>query len=102
MRVMPCGTALKAMCIRYYRSRETMNAVFNRHVKKKSTVFTDGWGGYRDLNSEGYEAFVVVHAHTYQQTYINLSTKKVVIVTTNMIEGAWAHAKAHFRRINGK
>ena len=79
-----------------------MNVVFRTHVKKRTTVFTDGWGGYRDLNSEGYDAFVVVHAHNYQQSYINLATGKVVIVSTNMIEGAWAHAKAHFRRINGK
>ena len=79
-----------------------MNSVFNRHVRKRATVFTDGWGGYRELNSEGYDAFVVVHARKYQQTYINKASGKVVIVTTNMIEGAWAHAKAHFRRINGK
>lgn len=79
-----------------------MNQVFNKHVKKGSTVFTDGWGGYRDLNTEGYEAFVVVHTHNYQQSYINLETGKVVVVTTNMIEGAWAHAKSHFRRMNGK
>lgn len=84
------------------RSRETMNKVFEKHVKKGTTVFTDGWGGYRDLNSQGYDAFVVVHTYAYQQCYINIATGKVVVVTTNMIEGAWAHAKAHFRRINGK
>lgn len=79
-----------------------MVEIFERHVAKGSIVFTDGWGGYRQLNAVGYEAYVVVHAHSYQQTYINLNTGKVVIVSTNTIEGAWAHAKAHFRRINGK
>ena len=76
--------------------------IFRRHVAKGSTVFTDGWGGYRRLNDEGYDAFVVVHARTYQQLYINMTTGKVVIVSTNAIEGAWSHAKGHFRRINGK
>ena len=79
-----------------------MIKIFGRHVKKGTTVFVDGWGGYRHLNDEGYDAFVVVHARTYQQVYINMSSGKIVIVTTNAIEGAWAHAKAHFRRMNGK
>ena len=86
----------------FCRSRDTMNQVFARHVRPGSTVFTDGWGGYRDLNDEGYDAFVVVHARSYIQSYINLATGKVVVVSTNAIEGAWAHAKEHFRRINGK
>ena len=76
--------------------------IFQRHVKKGSKVFTDAWGGYRQLNAQGYEAYVVVHSRNYQQSYINMVTGEVVIVTTNAIEGAWAHAKAHFRRINGK
>lgn len=79
-----------------------MTQIFIRHVEKGSKVFTDAWGGYRQLNELGYEAFVVVHSRNYQQSYINMVTGEVVIVTTNAIEGAWAHAKAHFRRINGK
>lgn len=79
-----------------------MNKIFQRHVQRGSTVFTDGWGGYRDLNTLGFDAFVVVHTRNYIQSYLNVVTGKVVIVTTNAIEGAWAHAKSHFRRIHGK
>ena len=79
-----------------------MIEIFQRHVQKRIKVFTDAWGGYRQLNAEGYEAYVLVHSRNYQQSYINMVTGEVVIVSTNAIEGAWAHAKAHFHRINGK
>lgn len=39
--------------------------------------------------------------YTFKKTYINTKTRQEVEVHTNRIEGAWKHAKDHFKRTSG-
>ena len=34
----------------------------------------------------------------FKKTYINTATGEIVTVHTNHIEGAWKHAKSHFKK----
>lgn len=45
------------------RSKPTMNSIFTEHVKPGSTVFSDLWGGYNDLNSLGFNHIAINKAH---------------------------------------
>lgn len=79
------------------RKTETLKVLIERHVKPGSRIFTDGWRGYGFLEESGYDHFVVNHTTTFKQSYHNTVTGEVVQCHTNQIEGAWAHAKKHFR-----
>jgi len=83
------------------RSRSTLLPIIKRHVAPGSTIYSDGWSAYCDLNNEGYRHFTVVHKYTFKSFYKNVETGAVVEVHTNRIEGAWRHAKTHFRKISG-
>ena len=83
------------------RKRETLLRVIQRHVAPGSTIFSDGWAAYTDLNDMGYTHFSVVHKKAFKTTYENPVTNEKIEVHTNTIEGAWKHAKDHFRKING-
>ena len=79
------------------RSAPTLLSIIKRHVEIGSRVFTDGWAGYRQLSTEGYDHFTVNHSHTFNQEYYNETTGESVYCHTNKIEGSWQHAKKHFR-----
>ena len=83
------------------RDAETLIPIIRKHVRPGSRIFSDSWGAYGELNQLGYEHFSVSHKHTFQKEYQNVRTKEIVKVNTNTIEGAWKHAKDHFRKING-
>ena len=73
-----------------------------RQVELVSTIYTDGWGGYRGPNALGYHHFSVIHQDAYTKKYRNINNPdNIVTVDTNTIEGSWQHAKAHFKRIHG-
>lgn len=42
-----------------------------------------------------------MHKYSFKKVYINQETRKEVEINTNRIEGAWKHAKDHFRRMSG-
>jgi hypothetical protein len=42
-----------------------------------------------------------LHKYTFKKVYINSNTREEVEVHTNKIEGAWKHAKDHFRKLAG-
>lgn len=79
------------------RSSKTLISIITKHVEKGTRIFTDGWASYKTLGKIGYEHFVVNHSHTFKAIYTNESTGEVVECHTNKIEGAWQHAKHHFR-----
>ncbi|GFR94874.1 mitotic-spindle organizing protein 2A [Elysia marginata] len=66
-----------------------------------SHIFSDGWASYCNLNSYGFEHFTVVHKTQFKQIYVHQETDERVEAHTNKIEGAWAHAKQHFKKIYG-
>jgi transposase-like protein len=82
------------------RTEATLLPIIERHVEKGATIYSDGWSAYCPLNL-GYQHFTVLHKYAFEKTYINTSTNEEVHVHTNRIEGAWKHAKDHFRRIAG-
>ncbi|XP_061187524.1 uncharacterized protein LOC133195646 [Saccostrea echinata] len=83
------------------RTEDTLLPIIERHVEKGSTIYSDGWSAYCKLNDAGYDHFTVLHKYSFKKTYINTKSQEVVEVLTNRIEGAWKHAKDHFRRLVG-
>ena len=63
--------------------------------------YSDGWKAFTSLKDIGYSHFVVEHKYAFKRLYTNSATGEVRTVHTNTIEGAWKHAKDHFRAING-
>eukprot|EP00057_Strongylocentrotus_purpuratus_P022140 XP_011676614.1 PREDICTED: uncharacterized protein LOC105444288 [Strongylocentrotus purpuratus] len=83
------------------RTEKTLLSIIKRHVVPGSTIYSDGWSGYSRLNANGYRHFSVVHKHQFKAVFEEELTGERVEVCTNGIEGAWKHAKDHFRKING-
>ena len=83
------------------REEDTLIPIIKRHCEEGSTIYSDGWPAYQNLNNHGYTHFSVVHKEGFTATYKNDETGEEVTVNTNRIEGAWAHAKGHFRKIYG-
>lgn len=83
------------------RSEDTLIPIIERHVEAGFTIYSDGWSVYCGLNELGYNHFTVLHKYSFKKVYINQDTRKEVEIHTNRIEGAWKHAKDHFRRMTG-
>jgi len=83
------------------RSRSTLLPFIKRHVEPGSTIYSDGWSAYCDLNSEGYSHFTVLHKYTFKSFYRNVGTGEIQEVHINRVKGAWRHAKTHFKKISG-
>jgi transposase-like protein len=83
------------------RSEETLIPIIQRHVEPGATIYSDGWSSYCSLNELGYNHFTVLHKYSFKKVYVKEGTGEEVQVHTNRIEGAWKHAKDHFRRMSG-
>jgi transposase-like protein len=83
------------------RSQATLLPIIQRHVQLGSTIYSDGWSAYCDLNEVDYNHFSVIHKRAFKKQYKHVRTGKIVDVQTNRIEGAWKHAKDHFRKMSG-
>ena len=66
-----------------------------------STIYSDGWSAYCDLNSLGFKHFTVIHKYSFKKVYVKQGTDEKVVVHTNQLEGAWKHVKQHFRKMSG-
>lgn len=82
-------------------SEDTVVPIIERHVEAWSTIYNGGWSAYCGLNELGYNHSTVLHKHSFKKIYINQETREEVEIHTNRIEGAWKHAKDHFRRMSG-
>ena len=82
-------------------SEDTVVPIIERHVEAWSTIYNGGWSAYCGLNELGYNHSTVLHKHSFKKVYINQETREEVEIHTNRIEGAWKHAKDHFRRMSG-
>lgn len=83
------------------RTEATLLPIIQRHVEKGS-IYSDGWFAYCPLNDPGYRHFTVLHEYAFKIAYVNKETNEKVQVHTNRIEGAWKHAKDHFRKWQGQ
>ena len=83
------------------RSTGTLIPLIERHVEKGSTIYSDGWTAYCNLNDIGYKHFSVLHKYAFKKTYKHTEAGQFVSVHANQIEGAWKHAKKHFRKMSG-
>ncbi len=83
------------------RDSETLLKIIKRHVEPGSTIFTDGWQGYRGLNDAGYNHFSVIHKDSFVKTYQNPSSGEKIVVHTNTVEGGWQVPKDHFKIKHG-
>ncbi|XP_066910501.1 zinc finger MYM-type protein 1-like [Clytia hemisphaerica] len=83
------------------REEKTLVPLIKRHCEENSIIYSDGWPAFQNLNDHGYSHFSVVHKEGFTATYKNDNTGEEVTVNTNKIEGAWDHAKNHFRKIYG-
>ena len=83
------------------RKKETLIPLIRKHVQVGSTIYSDGWSAYCDLNSLGYNHFSVIHKYAFKKEYKNVESGEIISVHTNRMEGAWKHAKDYFRRMSG-
>ena len=85
------------------RDEKTLLKIITRHVAPGSEIYTDGWGAYANIagTGHGYKHFTVIHKYQYTKRYREVATGLIKNVHTNTIEGAWTHAKMHFKRIAG-
>ena len=84
------------------RSEDTLLPIIQRHVEPGSTIYSDGLSAYCGLNDLGYHHFTVLHKYSFKKVYIQKDTREEVEIHTNRTEGAWKHAKEHFRRMSGQ
>ena len=83
------------------RTKQTLIPLIKRQVALGSTIYSDGWSAYCDLNSIGYKHFTLLHKCSFKKVYINQATDNSVVCHTNDIEGAWNYAREHFKRMSG-
>ena len=54
-----------------------------------------------ESNDLGFKHFAVLQKYSFNKVYVDKETKQEIVVHTNRIEGAWKHAKDHFKRMAG-
>lgn len=69
------------------RKNESLNILIQKHVEHGSTIYTDGWLGYRDLN------------RWYDHDYVDHGSREYTkeIVHTNTIENVWRQLKSSIK-----
>lgn len=63
------------------RNIENINEIINKYIKKGTTIYTDCWKGYNDLNKIGYKHKTVNHKKHFKDP--------ITGIHTNTIEGTW-------------
>ena len=74
------------------RTKDTLIPLIEKHVKKGSTIYSDGWASYTCLQQKGYEHGVVNHSVEF---------KSADGVCTNTIEGLWGLVKGKIKSMKG-
>ena len=70
------------------RRETTLLPLIQRHVAKRSTIYSDGWSAYCNLNGAGYRHFTVLQKYTFLKEYKNTQTGAVEIVHTQRTHGS--------------
>lgn len=63
------------------RNIENINQIISKYIKKGTTIYTDCWKGYNDLNKIGYKHKTVNHKKHFKDP--------ITGIHTNTIEGTW-------------
>ena len=69
-------------------SQKNIIPIIKKCISPKTTIYSDGFGGYTPLKSMGYKHRVVYHAHTFATS---------LGVHTNGIESFWRYLRYFFR-----
>jgi transposase-like protein len=74
------------------KTAETLMAVIDAWIEPGTTVISDCWGAYRDLDAQGYTHYTLNHSIgiVHQRTGAH----------TNNIESTWRHVKAYLSPYN--
>ena len=59
------GDVFLAVCPNNKRDAETLLDIIERHVDKQSTVITDCWRAYNELDREGWQHLTVNHEYNF-------------------------------------
>ena len=68
------------------RTKETRLPIIHKHIKKGTTIMSDQWKAYHDLQEEGFQHGTVCHKY-------NFVNPEDANVHTQNIECAWRYAK---------
>ena len=67
--------------------------IIQQYILPGTTIYSDMWPAYNQLNELGYDHRVVNHSRNFVDPQSG--------VCTNGVEGMWSHAKAKFKAMNG-
>ena len=62
------------------RDEKTLLPIIKKHIKPGSTILSDGWKAYINLNDHGYKHFSVIHKTAFKAVYKNLKTGEILEV----------------------
>ena len=82
------------------RTKDTLLPLIKQH-NAPTWKYSEGRSAYCDFNIIGYKHFTVLHKYSFKKVYINQAMNERVVCHTNEFEGAWKHAKEHFKRMSG-
>lgn len=74
------------------RTSATLKSVIKEWVHKDTTIYTDCWKGYNDLDKEGFSHWTVNHSYYF----VDPDTG----VHTNTVESLWRHVKSNLPSYN--
>ena len=74
------------------RSSETLKTAINEWIVPGTTLYTDCWKGYKNLDKEGFAHWTVNHS----LYFVDPDTG----IHTNTIESMWRHAKVYLLSYN--
>ena len=76
------------------RREVTLIPVIQRHVEPGSTIYSDGWSAYCNLNDLGYRHFTIIHKYAFKKMYRNVETGQVRGRMQRCIFGKWLEHKS--------
>ena len=57
--------------------------LIQKHIEKGSSIFSDGWSAYYNLNDRGYDRFTVLHKFSFRKMCVHKLTNEQKVVNTN-------------------
>ena len=88
------GQCFYEICPDNKRTEQVLLPIILKYVRQGTTVITDGWSAYHNLDAHGYVHFDVNHS----QNFVDPATG----AHTNSIEGSWFHVKKKLGRGGGR
>lgn len=82
---------------------ETLHGLIKQHVVPGSTIYTDAWKGYSNIDQFCYRHLIAEHKSSFERIYGDSVSGggRPRKFTANSVAGAWMQVKRHFRAVNG-